>query len=187
MKYENQGMDRRQKKNRQAIYQALEILLEKKSYASITVQEIINEADIGRSTFYAHFETKDELLRTICTEIFDHVETTVSSSHQSLEGALAHLFWHLRETRPALKGILSSESASLFLQYFREYLIRFLPDYLASPQGQVPDAYILNHAVNGLAESVRWWLTENDSYTPEDMAAFWIQVMPGTLLKKDTK
>ncbi|MCQ2501769.1 MAG: TetR/AcrR family transcriptional regulator, partial [Lachnospiraceae bacterium] len=66
-------MDRRQKKTRMAVYEAFTSLLETKSYGNITVQEIIDRADIGRSTFYSHFETKDELLKSLCTDIFEHV------------------------------------------------------------------------------------------------------------------
>ena len=66
-------MDRRQQKTRKAIFRAFRTLLEKKRYDHITVQEIIDEADVGRSTFYAHFETKEMLLEAMCSEIFFHV------------------------------------------------------------------------------------------------------------------
>ena len=63
-------MDRRQRKTRQAIYAAFEELMAEQHYSEVTVAQVIKRADIGRSTFYAHFETKDELLNQMCVEMF---------------------------------------------------------------------------------------------------------------------
>ena len=52
-------MDRRRRKTREAIFSAFIALLSKKDFEQITVGEIIEKADIGRATFYAHFETKE--------------------------------------------------------------------------------------------------------------------------------
>ena len=100
-------MDRRQQKSRKAIFEAFSLLLEKKRYSKITVQDIIDTANVGRSTFYAHFETKDELLNAICEEIFDHIfeslhtddSCTLKDRNSALSSKLSHLLWHLREQK----------------------------------------------------------------------------------------
>ena len=179
-------MDRRQKKTRDAIFQAFSKLLGKKRYEHITVQEIIDEADIGRSTFYAHFETKDELLRSMCTDIFHHVFTEelpqeadhdYSAGSKSLELKLGHILYHLKEHHRDLKGILSSESGALFMRYFKEYLQDLFGRYMTDFQAKVPPDYLLNHLVGSFAETVKWWITGKMEYTPEEVTGFYMAVI----------
>jgi len=77
------SQDRRITKTRKAIYTAFLQLLNKKSFETITVQEVIDLADVGRSTFYSHYESKelllDELfLRQLQKELEHHVYPMVA-------------------------------------------------------------------------------------------------------------
>lgn len=105
------------------------------------MQEIIDEADIGRSTFYAHFETKDDLLRSMCTDIFHHVFTEelpqeadedCSTGCKNMELKLGHVLYHLRENKVNLKGLLASESGELFLSFLKVTFVRCLKDTLGN-------------------------------------------------------
>ena len=65
--------DRRISKTRKAIYTAFLQLLNQKNFEMITVQEIIDLADVGRSTFYSHYESKELLLDELCRYLFHHL------------------------------------------------------------------------------------------------------------------
>lgn len=177
-------MDRRQKKTRQAIFEAFRKLLERKKFGSITVQEIIDEANVGRSTFYAHFETKDDLLKSMCTDIFHHVfsddleqESNHDFSHagHDFEKELTHVLYHLQDNRKNVKGLLSCESGDIFMKYFKTYLKEMFCPYVEKLQYQAPTEYVLNIAICSFTETVRWWITENDGYTPEQITSFFLE------------
>ena len=147
-------MDRRQQKTRAAIFHAFSHLLETRRYETITVQDIIDAANIGRSTFYAHFATKDELLRALCTDIFYHVfyhslpqetEQPDLTERQSLELKLGHILYHLKENEGNLKGLIAGESGERFLAYFKEYLTELFQKYPSLFCTDVPDDYLLRY------------------------------------------
>ena len=178
-------MDRRQKKTRQAVYRAFTGLLEEKSYSNITVQEIIDSADIGRSTFYAHFETKDDLLKSLCAEIFEHVvsdevhkeKTHDFSAEHDTKARITHLLYNLQEHMDYLPGLLAGESGEIFMGYFKKRLMAVFSRVGASSGHAAPRDYILNHMVCDFAETVRWWAA-NDRYTPEEISAFFFETTP---------
>ena len=178
-------MDRRQQKTRDAIFKAFSTLLETKRYSNITVQKIIDEANIGRSTFYAHFETKDELLKALCTDIFSHVfsdelvsEKTrdFSAVNNGLESKLTHILHHLSDSENNIVGILSCESDELFMRYFKGYLIEMFSKYLNKTKVNAPTDFVLNHLVGSFAETVKWWIDNRMKYTPEETAKYYIEV-----------
>ncbi|MBQ4600665.1 MAG: TetR/AcrR family transcriptional regulator [Oscillospiraceae bacterium] len=164
-------MDRRQQKTRKAIFEAFSALLEQKRFEHITVQDIIDRANVGRSTFYAHFETKDSLVKAMCADIFDHIfeSAACAYSHRgnSLEAELCHVLCHLRDSKKDVVGILSSQSGDLFMQYYREYLAALFARHRELFPANVPHDFALNHLSRSFAAATAWWVDGKMEHSPE--------------------
>ena len=181
-------MDRRQKKTRQAVYRAFTGLLEEKSYSNITVQEIIDSADIGRSTFYAHFETKDDLLKSTCRNMFDHIfedHPSSESSHDfsagadSLKDRLTHILYHLKDDRKWYERIFACESADLFWGYFKTQFLELSRRYGAEDKADklsVPGDFYLNYYCSTFIEAVKWWFANGLKTSPEELEQYFEKV-----------
>ncbi len=179
-------MDRRQQKTRDAVFDAFSSLLERKNYNHITVQDIIDEANIGRSTFYAHFETKDSLLDAMCEKIFGHVFSSVlnveehhdfSNDNRTLSDKLTHLLYHLKEQQKDINSVLSSESSDLFLGYFKGYLKKLFVEFKPENQSRVPEDFRINHYVSAFAEAVLWWVNEKMRTSPETVVEYYTSLI----------
>ncbi len=179
-------MDRRQQKTRVAIFRAFSDLLIKKKYNRITVQDIIERANIGRSTFYLHFETKDSLLDAMCQQIFEHVfsepigeEQThdFSDKADTIRHHLTHVLYHIQDNKRDFKAILSCDSDAILIDYFSKYLRVVFSDALFTGECSVPEDYLLNHRVNSFIDTVKWWLDNKRDYTPEQVIDFYLAVI----------
>ena len=126
-------MDRRQRRTRTAIFKSFSALLSEKPYAKITIQDIIDLANIGRSTFYAHFQTKECLLEEMCGELFDHIIEGVmnddlpsdSDAHETINGhdpVFCHLLHHIAANTNHTRDLLTSDSSDIFLRFFKQSL-----------------------------------------------------------------
>lgn len=171
-------MDRRQRKTREAIFTALTDLLAKKDFRQITVGEIIERADIGRATFYAHFETKDDLLKALCEELFCHLfDAMEGHSHRHIfdceapDSVFLHLFQHLQRNDNHILQLLSGQNNELFLQYFKSDLYRLignqLPLFAARKSECLPESFWISHIAATFVETVRWWIDNGLEQSPE--------------------
>lgn len=187
-------MDRRQRKTREAIFNAFTRLLERRAYSQITVQEIIDEADIGRATFYAHFETKDFLLKELCEELFDHIiDTAMGHPHMHsryscgdpTDSVFLHLIHHLRENDRNILALLSSQNNDIFLRYFKTDLKKLIKMRFAEQgslkNAELPEDYIVNHISTSFVETVGWWLRNGMKETPEQLAGYFETVIASVI------
>ncbi|MEM7348052.1 MAG: TetR/AcrR family transcriptional regulator [Chloroflexota bacterium] len=69
----NKKEDRRSTRTRLALHQAIIELMQEKQYETITIQDIIDRANVGRSTFYAHYQDKEDLVNSNVTSILDEL------------------------------------------------------------------------------------------------------------------
>ena len=183
-------MDRRQRKSRERIFHAFTQLLSKKSFNQITVGEIIEKADVGRATFYAHFETKDFLLKELCEELFCHIfDATKEGEHshkhifscEAPSSVILHLLQHLQRNDNHILTLLSCENNELFLRYFKQNLKTLIERnptlFTGKGRGYVPDDYWISHVSATFVETVKWWINNDMQETPERIAEYFLAVI----------
>ncbi len=183
-------MDRRQKKTRDAIFKAFINLISKKHYNQITVGEIIEHADVGRATFYAHFETKDYLLKELCEELFCHVfDSTLNKAehHKYIfdcdapDSVVLHLLKHLQKNDNNILRLLSSQNNELFLNYFKDNLKELFKSQIGlfdlKKSKEIPDDFWLNHITTTFVETVKWWLSNGRKESPEILTNYFMFVL----------
>ncbi len=180
-------LDRRMIKTRSAIQDALFSLMQEKQYNKITIQDIIDKANVGRSTFYAHFATKDELL-------FYSIEHLLEMLNQYIESYVEHngdkrrlipvveLFEHIKENRKIFRGLIKSESTSLFFEKAGAYWNNGIEKYLKmnlreGEKPKVPIEILSNHITNTLINLLMWWVNSNMAYTPLQMEKYFEELV----------
>ncbi len=179
-------MDRRQKKTREAIFAAFTELLSEKSFNHITVGEIIERADIGRSTFYAHFETKDFLVKELCEELFCHIFDSMgnrSDNHNHIfncdapDNLFLHLFLHLEKNDNNILSLLSCSDNEMFLRYFKTGFVSLIDRLVKiKDNSQLPRDFVVNHIACSFVETVRWWIDNKMQCSPEEINSYFLKV-----------
>lgn len=183
-------MDRRQQKTRAAIFLAFTSLLSKKAYSKITVQEIIDTANVGRTTFYAHFETKDDLLKELCEELFDHIISSAMdcththglySNGDAPESVFCHLLQHLQENDKNIVALLSCESSEIFLRYFKDSLNALVRQQFVNQNRKtnidIPQSFLINHISGSFVEMVLWWIKGHMKQSPVELDLYFRAVI----------
>ena len=190
----DQQIDRRVRRTRQALQDALISLILEKGYDTVTIEEITDRADLGRTTFYLHFRDKEELLLQAVESIVEdfiekHImdlerELTPELTAESLrinldERILFYVFEHARENADLYKVMLRGEGSSKTTERMRllisEEAIKRLQHHPAV-ELKVPLNFFGAYFAGALIEVVTWWLENDQPYTVEDMVEYFQQL-----------
>ncbi len=170
-------MDRRQRKTRAAIYSAFTQLLSKKDFSQVTVQEIIDAADVGRATFYAHFETKDYLLKEMCEELFGHILGRADTHYKCDINCsfYLHLLRHIKNNDDNILRLFSGKNNELFLWYFKRSLSGMLLDIIdpeVVDELKIPQDFLVNYISSVFTQTVLWWADRGFFESPEQISGY---------------
>ena len=179
--------DRRSQRTQQALMDALLSLLAVKHYDEISVNDIIERANVGRSTFYAHYQTKDDLLKSGFERVLDMLIQNISfgEADQDLRLDTTPLFRHARGHyeiyRTLVWGsgfeLLTKDGHAALSAKFKESFIRFLS---GTPEPAIPLAVVSYSIAGTVLLLLKWWLDNKMPYSPEHMDEIFQQlVMPG--------
>lgn len=160
------AIDRRVARTRATLHHALLRLIVERGYEAISVQDICEAADIGRSTFYAHYTGKDDLKRSG----LDHLKAALKGQAEGL-GFTRALFDHGRGFvghYQALKGGLGAEVSRDALQ---SVLFELVADALPPAATPFERDLRVRFVAGALISVLTWWLDRGAVESPEVMDA----------------
>jgi len=170
--------DRRVIKTKAGIQKAMLDLLEKKRFEDISITEIANLAMVGRATFYRYYEDKFILLKSMLTEriypMASHFPPVSRGIIKEMYPDWLALFTHIADSRTFYRAILC-DNGSLSIRIFLEETIgsilsdRFETDGF-NGSDMVPKEIRAQYIINAFLGITIWWLKNDPSYTPEQMA-----------------
>ncbi len=183
-------------RTRERIRNALIELMLEKPYEKITIQEIIDRANVGRATFYNHYQDKDDLLLRGVAEFArrpGEADSTKETDEQmpnspplnTLE--TAGMFKHSQQNKKIHRVLLNQNRENIILQDINAVLFARVEEQLLQlkepafdPPVPLP---ILAHFISGgLWSLINWWHENDFPCSPEEMDEFFQQIaMPGTL------
>jgi AcrR family transcriptional regulator len=172
----SQKEDRRSRRTRQLLGDALVELMLEKHFESITVQEILDRADVGRSTFYAHYTDKESLLLSQIEHVIHEMEEyaiDTGSNHHGLLPSLA-LFRHVKDQRRLMQAFVWGRGAEILTQDFQNQVSKFIEKNILSIIGDtatfsIPVSVLAKFIASTFLMLLRWWFDEDMRHTPEEM------------------
>lgn len=172
-------IDRRVERTRQSLQNALSELILEKGYEKVTVQNVIDRANVGRSTFYAHFEDKEQLLLSGFEPLRAEFEDFLSGrdfDHETPWALSLAMFQQAQKQR----------GAYITVTHVQKHLYGFLLDHLKQSlpkrNKNIPPELLAHYVASSFIALLTWWIDNDYSRSAEQMNGYFRQLVePGTM------
>jgi AcrR family transcriptional regulator len=171
--------DRRVQRTRKSLQDALRQLFSEKGYDAITVQDILDRANVGRATFYAHYQNKEDLFLAHHQEFNEELGLRRWTSEQLLASEpperLITFLDLLNQNRSAYHVIANSRDANRIWRAMKTFVAANLADSLRSAFGDTTSRIPLDALTEYIASAqlglIGWWMEQRTPYTARQIAA----------------
>ena len=185
MGVQDQLLDRRIQRTRQLLRDALFALIVEQGYESIAIGDITERANLGRTTFYLHYQDKEELLKASVKALMQELHLDVEPRADETCSYLirgTRIFQHVVQRQQLYRVLLSevgpAHIGDLMRNYFAELYQRFILEPLnIENRTPVQKELLAAHAAGSLFGLITWWLNHDVSLSAERMGEIYCQLM----------
>lgn len=176
----NKKTDLRIIRSKHSIKKAFIELLNEKGYEKITIQDIADKAMINRNTFYLHYQNKPDLLNRSMDELLEELNITLNLCSSSktpvsgskLEQLMQIILEKIQNNIPFYKALLLDENRIYGFQSKMEEIIKkTVADGLDNTQLKISKELLLQYIASTFMGIVIWWVKNDLSYTPKELAS----------------
>jgi AcrR family transcriptional regulator len=177
---EKRVQDRRIQKTQRLLHEALFSLIHEKSYDAIVVKEILDRANVGRSTFYTHFRNKDELL---VSGIHDMLRSVQSAGRPPSATRYERILWfslpifeHISHYRRAREARIGTRGRGIIHEHLQHVLAELMADDIRKEfqrrrekVGQVPPDLFVQYVASTFILVLNWWVDSRSPLPPKEV------------------
>jgi len=177
-----QDTDRRVRRTRAALGQALLDLATERPFERLTVRELVDRADVGYATFFRHYASKEALLLDvfggIVGELADLLQPTAEEGR--LEEAGRQLFDYVARHEARLRLLFAAQRGTSVEREVRAAVeARILASRGFRPPADVPADLAAHHLAVASLALVAWWLEHGMPHPPERMGRIYARLVVG--------
>ena len=173
---EQRKPDQRIRRTHERLGMALITLIQERPIDDVTVQEVLDRASVGRSTFYLHFRDKDDLLLSQLEMFLENMSTALSvrkeESHRVVP--VAELFAHIGNQNKLYRALAESGRLNDFFDLAQGYFARGIERRLTESKRlpNLPKRELVARATalaGSMLSLLRWWLDRGEKEPPRAM------------------
>jgi AcrR family transcriptional regulator len=163
--------DRRSQRTRHLLSAAFVALMREKGYSAITVSDLIERANIGRSTFYSHYRDKDDLFVHELDRVIEVLSLRIPEQEEMPFFPSLGLFRHVGEEYELYKALIWTPGIDLLIKHLQTSLSQRIEQNLQKKHRDfsVPLPILANFIAGSFLTLLKWWLENKMIYSAEEM------------------